>query len=223
MPRDATETRDRLLAAAEQLFAGRGVHQATTREITEAAGQRNASALTYHFGSRGGVLREILLRHGGPLDEERARLAVEPLDAQPTRTLVEALLLPYACCLATASGRNYLRIVAQLSDQFAVWRVEDDLTPPHLRRILAVLEARAGGDSLTGRERVVAMIMLLTASLAERARLIEVGTPIELDERRYVVNLADMIVAGIEAPTGPTVTPEEGSVGTPTAAAGAHA
>jgi AcrR family transcriptional regulator len=207
MPRDATATRERLLVEAERLFASRGVHQATSREITQAAGQRNVSALSYHFGSRTGVLHEILLRHGTPLDEQRASLLVEPLDVQPTRALVAALLLPYAGRLATPSGRNYLRIVAQLSDQFAVWRVESELTPPHLRRILAALEARGGRDPAVARERVVAAIMLMTTATAERARQAEHAAPVELDHDRFLANLADMIVAGIEAPAGPLLRP----------------
>ena len=54
MPRDATATNERLLREAERLFARRGLYQVTVREITEAAGQRNVSALNYHFGSREG-------------------------------------------------------------------------------------------------------------------------------------------------------------------------
>ncbi|MCB0994969.1 MAG: TetR family transcriptional regulator, partial [Acidimicrobiales bacterium] len=118
VPRDASDTRQRLIEAAEELFARRGVHQATTREITVAAGQRNASALTYHFGSREGVLVEILRRHGTPLDAHRARLVGDELETEPTRSLVGALVLPYAGRLESEAGRNYLRIVGQLTDQF---------------------------------------------------------------------------------------------------------
>ena len=56
MPRDSTETRARLLEESERRFAEQGVWQAGIGEIVAAAGQRNASALTYHFGSREGVL-----------------------------------------------------------------------------------------------------------------------------------------------------------------------
>src|SRR3954447_26719408 len=136
MPRDATETRARLLIEAERLFATSGYHRTTTREITEAAAQRNVSAVTYHFGSRGGLLMAILVQHGDPLDEQRATLVDEPLDDLATRDLVAALVLPYASCLADASGRHYLRIVAQLADQFADWRVPSDISPPNMRRIL---------------------------------------------------------------------------------------
>ena len=64
MARDGTETRTRLLMEAERLFAEVGVWQAATGDIVRSAGQRNASALTYHFGSRQGALDAILAEHG---------------------------------------------------------------------------------------------------------------------------------------------------------------
>lgn len=202
MPRDASDTKDRLLSEAERLFATRGIYQATTRDITAAAGQKNTSALTYHFGSREGVLREILRLHGDPLDAERGRLIREPLADQPTRELLAALLVPYANCLRTERGRNYLRIVAQLTESFAVWRIEDELSPPNLRRVLSTLEARVDAPVAVARERVVAIIMLMTTAFADRARRRQDGGRAELGEARFVANLADMMVACLEAPVG---------------------
>ena len=142
MPRDSTETKARLVREAERLFARRGVYQVTIREITEAAGQRNVSALSYHFGSREGVLHEILVQHGDPVDVARGELFARLGPSPSTRELVACLLLPYAGCLSTPRGRNYLRIVAQLTGRFAGWNIESDLTPPHLSRILHLLEDR---------------------------------------------------------------------------------
>src|SRR5260370_41916774 len=110
MPRDATDTRARLLREAERVFARRGVYQATVREILEAAGQRNVSALNYHFGSREGVLWAILRQHGDPLDEERGEMVGHPMDAMGTRDLVAALLVPLARPLRAPEGRDELRI-----------------------------------------------------------------------------------------------------------------
>jgi len=199
MPRDASETRARLLDEAERLFATRGIYQSTVREITEAAGQRNTSALSYHFGSREGVLQAILARHGDPLDRERARFLVEPIEEMATRDLVRALLVPMAGQLGSAEGRNYLRIVAQLTDRFPAWRVPE--FHPYLRRILEVLEDRAGGaEPSVRRERVVNSILLLTAAMAERARAVEERLTLELRAEAFVSNLADMIVGALEAP-----------------------
>ena len=202
MPRDATDTRNRLIAEAERLFATRGIHQATTKEILAAANQRNSSALTYHFGSRGGLLMAILRRHGDPLDEQRGRLLSGPVDERSTRELVGALLLPYAGCLATPAGRNYLRIVSQLTDRFALWRVQE-VESEHLHRILDALEQRVSADQPTRQQRVLVAIMLMTTAMAERARQVDEGDRNRLAEERFVTDLADVIVAGLEAPVGP--------------------
>ena len=204
MPRDATETKTRLREEAERLFASRGLYQVTVREITEAAGQRNVSAVSYHFGSREGVLREILLHHGLHLDDERRRVVEELGESATTRDLVAALLVPFAEPLATDAGRNYLRIVAQLTGRFAAWRsVDDELTPPYLRRILTLLEERpATIPPEVRRQRVIGVIMLMTTAMAERARALQSGRPLELDEPTFLANLADMIVGALEAPLG---------------------
>src|SRR5215218_5441372 len=103
-------TRERLLDEAERLFAMGGVQGVTTREITEAAEQRNTSAVTYHFGSREGLLLEILARRGGPVDEGRGERR-EALGVSPsTSQLVACLIEPYAALLADVHGRSYLRI-----------------------------------------------------------------------------------------------------------------
>ena len=50
------ETRRRLVLAAADLFAERGVDGVGSQEILERAGQRNESAIHYHFGSRAGLI-----------------------------------------------------------------------------------------------------------------------------------------------------------------------
>ena len=204
MPRDATETRARLLLEAERLFATRGYHTTTTREITEAAGQRNVSAMTYHFGSREGLLTEILVHHGW-IDDERAQLVPGRLDQHSTRSLVAALTVPYAGLLREQRGRYYLRIVAQLTDLFPMWREEDDVRPAHLRRILAALERRAAGPLSVRRERVIGVIMLMTAMTADRARQIDEDDRFHHDEARFVSNLIDRLVGILEIPVGEPV------------------
>lgn len=205
MPRDPTETRNRLIREAERLFANRGVYGVTIREITEAAGQRNVSALNYHFGSREGILDEILLKHGTPLDDERGALLARLGEDATTRELIATLLVPYASRLRTPAGRDYLRIVAQLTGRFATWHIATELTPPNLRTVLALLEARRPEiPTPVRRERVVAMIMLMTTALAERARAMSSRSrpKPELDEATFVANLADVLVGVLDAPLG---------------------
>jgi AcrR family transcriptional regulator len=206
VPRDGTPTRERLLREAERLFAREGLYRVTIREITEAAGQRNVSALNYHFGSREGILEVILTRHGDPIDEDRGKRLARVGPEASTRELVAALVVPYASSLETSDGRDYLRIVAQMSEAFGTWRDPRPGTGPWLREILELLEARPLALPRPVRsERVVAMIMLMTAAMADRARLVELGRRLLLDEETFLVNLTDMLVGVLETPLGPSL------------------
>lgn len=196
-----TTTRERLLDEAERLFARSSIAGVTTRQIVEAAQQRNASAVSYHFGSREGLLLELLARRGGPVDARRGVLR-GGLGAQPSvPELVRCLAEPYCELLHEPEGRSYLRIVAQLRGRFAAWRVESDsATSVHLADILDELEQRPDVLPVLARERVVALIMVMTATTAERARRIDEGGRPELGHDDFVANLVDMCSAVVLAP-----------------------
>ena len=91
----------------------------------------------------------------------------------PTRDLVAALVVPYAAHLARRRGRDYLRIVAQLSARSAAGatgtrhRTLPARDPRHPRGPATELPVAVR------RERVVEMIMLMTVAMAERARVID--------------------------------------------------
>src|SRR5437867_8466493 len=53
------ETRERLLLAAQRLFADRGFRKVTVREICRDA-RANVAAVNYHFGDKLGLYREAL-------------------------------------------------------------------------------------------------------------------------------------------------------------------
>jgi hypothetical protein len=114
--------------------------------------------------------------------------------------LAACLIVPYADLLATAEGRAHVRIVAQLRGRFAAWRVASDAgTTRHLAAVLDELEARATGDDPVRSERVVGLIMLLTAAVAERARRIDDGADLDLDHEAFVDNLTAMCAAIVTA------------------------
>lgn len=67
-------TRERLMTTAERLFAMNGVAGVTLREIQEGAGQSNASVVTYHFGSKEGLVRALLQFRYQAVNARRAEL-----------------------------------------------------------------------------------------------------------------------------------------------------
>jgi len=110
----AADTRTRLVLAAEALFAERGLEGVSLREINRAAGQNNASALHYHFGSRDAVIEAIVALRMPPVDAHRLALLAEPGRDDPAG-LAEALVAPLAAVAREPAGRNnWLRFQAQL-------------------------------------------------------------------------------------------------------------
>lgn len=102
---------------AERLFAEHGFDGVTLKQITTEAGQRNASALQYHFGSRVDLVRAIVARQMPSLNDRRNRLLDEVEAGGLTtslRALLEAMIRPLAELMEDcADGRYWVRFLAQ--------------------------------------------------------------------------------------------------------------
>ena len=110
-PGRPAEGRLRLLAAAEELFATRGL-EVPNREIVAAAGQHNRSAITYHFASRAGLIDAVCERHEAPVAEHRQHLIARlpgPED-RTTRQLVDAHVQPLAAEMLRCAPSYWARL-----------------------------------------------------------------------------------------------------------------
>jgi AcrR family transcriptional regulator len=93
------ETPDRLLDAAERLFAERHYSNVTLGQIAQEAGA-NVGQIVYHFQRKEGLIRRTILRRAGILNQERLELlrnyenlvGAENVETIP---LVRAFLSPY--------------------------------------------------------------------------------------------------------------------------------
>ncbi len=213
MPRDATETRRKLLDAAARTFAEQGVRNASMVEITRRAGQRNSGALHYHFGSREGVLCAVLAEHTEFLATREGELlaAAQAGPEGDVAAVVEAVVRP-AAELAESGwrGRSFLLILADLVE-------EDPATfGPELSDVLA----RTGGDAVYAElmrrlpklpepvviERLSIMTMVILRAVADRARVHEMQSAAErrgraqLPYEGFVENLVAMLAAAVAAP-----------------------
>jgi AcrR family transcriptional regulator len=194
------DTRTRLITAAEQLFAERGVDAVSLNEINRAAGQRNASALQYHFGDRAGLLKAIMDKHGPDVDARRDVLLQQYRDAGQAdlRALAAALVLPVAAKLSDPDGgREFLRIFAELVNrpdpQFDVLMNE--------AIGVGILTWRECVDPLLSRESVeifhtrFAAIRFTHVELAARAA----ARP-RADDRLFTSRLIDLVAAILATP-----------------------
>lgn len=70
---DHPGTKDRILDSAEKLFALKGYHNTSLREITSTA-MVNLASVNYHFGSKEKLLKSVFERRLIPMNEIRFRL-----------------------------------------------------------------------------------------------------------------------------------------------------
>jgi AcrR family transcriptional regulator len=200
-------TRARLLRAGERLFAEHGIHQVRLREINALAGQRNSSALHYHFGSREGLVDAILAEHQTAMDVA-VRPALDELVARGTAPTVRDVVAVWVAALTgqleTESGRDFLRILPQVLDTVnrTVREGSDLRESAQSARTFALLDAcLAALPTAVRRERLVAYALILTTLFADRAALVESGAPLALDDDEFAAHATDVICGAIEVPT----------------------
>ncbi|MGW1225753.1 TetR/AcrR family transcriptional regulator [Streptomyces sp. NPDC001478] len=197
------ETREKLIRAAEEVFAAQGTDGAQLRDIVALAGQSNPSAVQYHFGSRAGLLDAVMAGR-----QERTERVVAPLlDALPEDCgvpgLLTALVTAEASLLADDRGRRCLRISAQLSHETGLRTGR-----PHpaldgtaygrlIERIAGALEELPRPVRL---ERLDLALTLIGAALADRARQALEGTRPLTGRELFLADLVATTTAFLHAP-----------------------
>jgi AcrR family transcriptional regulator len=200
MPRNADATRAQLIRSAERLLADRGVDAVSLREINREAGQRNATALQYHFQDRPGLIRAILRKHEAPIEERRMKL-LEEIESAGRRSLqgfAVALVLPEAEKLSDRDGgRAYLRIVAQLVNSYkpAVDPLEEVYASESLKRWRGLVEPQMSPVAVYPLHSRFTALRIMFVELARRAEMSR-----RKDDRLFASHLVDMIAAILGAP-----------------------
>jgi AcrR family transcriptional regulator len=86
------ETKERILNAAEKLFGANGYSATSLRRIISLA-EVNLAAIHYHFGSKEGLLDQVIMRKAKPLNEHRLKLLDQfEAEAAPAPPAVEKIL-----------------------------------------------------------------------------------------------------------------------------------
>jgi len=125
-----SETRERLLAAAERLFAERGLAAVSVRAIAAKAGV-NWSLVGYHFRGKHGLLAEVYTRHCTALNSERLRLLADARrSGLQLEAVIEAFVRPALGAIQGRKGESHFsRLRAMLAAEdaplFAQLRAEN--------------------------------------------------------------------------------------------------
>jgi AcrR family transcriptional regulator len=201
--RTANETREKLITIGQHLFAEQGVFRVPLRMVIDQAGQKNTSALHYHFGGREGLLMAIIERHNNSIEAEREQLLDEIRNRNLTGdipTVVRSFILPFARKLDTEDGREFLRVVAQLSDLFDFWSEGPPGAPAQAHAALCMLaDAIPEASPAIRHERVTTFLMLVADALALRARQIDRNRPLQVSTEAFIGNLIDMSIGALQA------------------------
>jgi AcrR family transcriptional regulator len=97
------------------------VDSVSTRQISREAGQKNHSALQYHFGNRDGMIDAILRYRMSAVNQRRQRMltqAKESGNLDDIRTLIEIMVRPFAEELRHPPSESYyISLISQLFSQ----------------------------------------------------------------------------------------------------------
>jgi AcrR family transcriptional regulator len=205
------EGRLRLLAAAEQLFATRGL-EVPNREIVATADQHNRSAITYHFASRAGLIGAVRERHETPIAQHRQQLIARlpgPAE-QTTRQLVEAHVQPLAAEMLRCAPSYWARLTELLLVDEPLWfgrgigpaarpgpqRRADSIQSELLELMVGHLSHLPEPEAV---DRVALTVRFLNSGLARWEHDSEAGNDVA-PLASFTLTLTDLAVAMLDVP-----------------------
>lgn len=193
-----------MIDTAERLIAERGLPALSLREVATEAGQRNHSAVQYHFGSRAGLVEAVFDARMRPIDARRAEMLTELEAAGRTDDLAalsDVIVRPLGEAVIGDSPGWYGRFLAE------VQRSEPELLTVD-RPVMASLH-RAGQLSVEAMvdvpeelrvERLVVAIRSAVAMLADRELLAARGLRRGSPPNVFVAHVVDLVHAMLAAP-----------------------
>lgn len=151
MKKIRTSTPDRLLAAAEDLFAERGYDAVSVREVARRAGA-NLAAVGYHYGSKERLFAAALAHRARPLNARRLA-QLEALQARAGTPTLREVLDAFARAMVeeaasgTPSGQQLHRLVSRAfaeADEVARMFFREEMLPVALKFLAAIRRACPG-------------------------------------------------------------------------------
>lgn len=162
-----SDTRVRLLLAAEKLFGEHGIDGVSLRQIRMEAKQLNSSAVQYHFSDRDDLVRAVLAYRVAQMEPRREEM-LQRVKAQGQEAdllaLMQVICLPQLE-LATEEGRyRYVRFSAEYMTRYRPRGIthpgDDALAAPALYETMELLY-----QAMFAFDRDVALMRITGATL----------------------------------------------------------
>ncbi len=190
--------------AAEMLIAERGM-TVTLRELAAAAGQRNNSAVIYHFGGLDGLVAATLQRRMDSLEPRRAEL-LAGLDADSGPADIVAAIVGPALTIPYEQGATHY---ARFVESIRVHSVIAELQPssnqwPVVMSLIRRLTPHVPGGRRAQTRRIRLMATAMFSLMADYERRDELASPRK--RARATEELTALLVALVITPVAvPTI------------------
>ena len=135
-----TDTKLRILDAAERLFGENGYAATSLRHIIAEA-HVNLAAIHYHFGSKQDLLDQVILRKAGPMNERRLQLLDQyEAEAAPgpasVEKIVTAFILPV---LLIDKSPQFIKLMGRAHSEGLMPEISRRHFQPTISRFLSAL------------------------------------------------------------------------------------
>lgn len=203
---EQTSTKDRILDAAERLFAERGFSDTSLRRITAAAGA-NIASVNYYFQSKEALIHAVFSRRLVPINRARLEL-LDAVEARGGSLTVEDVLRAFVEPILrvpdqelTNFGRLVGRMYSDPSDTFArIFR--EEFAEVRIRFTAAFQRATPGlpPEEVFWRLHFVIAVLAHTFGGLHQLRSISDGACDISDRRAILERLVAFLAAGFRAP-----------------------
>jgi AcrR family transcriptional regulator len=206
-----TETRLRILDAAELLFTEQGFDATTLRQITGAAAV-NLAAVNYHFGSKEALIREVFRRRLTWLNQQRLqeleRLEAEAGDAPVKPSRILEVFFGVALKMAAdteGGGRTFMRLLGSTytkPSEFVRGFLAEEYAAVIARFKAALIKALPGvpGEEILWRFHFMLGAMSYALSGADTLHILSEGALDDGDSDALYARLMSFMLGGLRAP-----------------------
>jgi len=197
-----------ILDVAEREFSRHGLEKVSLRELSTASGQRNVSAVSYHFGSREGLLGALLSRRIAQINKMRVQrlqlLARLGKAGDPHAVVGESFRVLGDTVRHEPWGADFVRVLAQVLlhpelDFHAL--VPDELTEGYRLSLTLVQPALPQLAAATLQDRLALAYHHSTYALA---MWLHTHGPVSPDNEAaydaFLSDTVDFLVGGVTAP-----------------------